>query len=117
MYFFAQLTPEVSRQRTLTSRAVKQKLLCPLILVFQLAPVLRYFDCLKYATRSYQCRMNNDQFGQKKYYLKMLKEEQDISLLRVFECFLEAAPHLVLQLTLMVIDYNDDRQFNSFHGK
>lgn len=36
----------------------------------------------------------------------MLKEEQDISLLRVFECFLEAAPHLVLQLTLIIYSYD-----------
>ncbi|KAK0175110.1 hypothetical protein PV327_008890 [Microctonus hyperodae] len=99
---------------TLTSRAVQQKFCCPFILIFQLAPVLRYMDCLKYACRSFQCRKDGNRDGQKKYYLKMLKEEQDISLLRVFECFLEAAPHQVLQLTLMMYDYNDDRKVN-FH--
>lgn len=93
---------------------MQQKFCCPFILIFQLAPVLRYMDCLKYACRSFQCRKDGNRDGQKKYYLKMLKEEQDISLLRVFECFLEAAPHQVLQLTLMMYDYNDDRKVN-FH--
>ncbi|CAD6236663.1 GSCOCG00008225001-RA-CDS, partial [Cotesia congregata] len=87
-------------------RILKLKLCCPFILVFQLAPVLRYLDCLKYACQSYQCRKDNDNYGQRKYYIKMLKEEQDISLLRVFECFLEAAPHLVLQLTLIIYTYD-----------
>ncbi|XP_057336709.1 XK-related protein 6 isoform X1 [Microplitis mediator] len=105
------------KKQTLAKRILKLKLCCPFILVFQLAPVLRYFDCLKYACQSYQCRKDKDNYGQKKYYVKMLKEEQDISLLRVFECFLEAAPHLVLQLTLIIYSYDGNVTVDSifFH--
>ncbi|CAG5073831.1 Similar to XKR6: XK-related protein 6 (Homo sapiens) [Cotesia congregata] len=102
----SEMKAEGIKKQTLARRILKLKLCCPFILVFQLAPVLRYLDCLKYACQSYQCRKDNDNYGQRKYYIKMLKEEQDISLLRVFECFLEAAPHLVLQLTLIIYTYD-----------
>ncbi|XP_028157007.1 uncharacterized protein LOC114350413 [Ostrinia furnacalis] len=32
----------------------------------------------------------------------MLKEDSDAALLRIFECFLEAAPQLVLQVSLLL---------------
>lgn len=45
----------------------------------------------------------------------MLKEDQDVALLRVFECFLEAAPQQVLQLTLMLKHYHNEVNFTFIH--
>lgn len=40
------------------------------------------------------------------YYALMLKEDSDAALLRVFECFLEAAPQQVLQTSLLLRQYD-----------
>lgn len=37
----------------------------------------------------------------------MLKEDSDISLLRLIECFLESAPQLALQLTIVLRNNGD----------
>lgn len=93
-----------------TRMAVQRKMCCVLILLFQLAPVLRYIDSLKYALKARKCKKLGDQAGQKQYYFKMLREDQDVALLRVFECFLEAAPQQILQVTILLRD--DDGKFS-----
>lgn len=40
------------------------------------------------------------------YYNLMLKEDSDASLLRIFECFLEAAPQQVLQTSLLLYQHD-----------
>ncbi|XP_011302176.1 XK-related protein 6 [Fopius arisanus] len=84
----------------------------PFILIFQLAPLFHHMDNWNFARNSYRAGKNDDQANQKKYYLKMLKEEEDIALLRVLECFLEAAPHIVLQLVIMMTDYESNLHVN-----
>lgn len=71
-----------------------------------MAPILRCIDAATFAIKSFWFRQNGDQDKRKKYYGKMIKEQEDIALLGVLECFLEAAPHLVLQLTIMMNDYH-----------
>lgn len=75
--------------------------------LLQLAPVTHYYETLKYALKARKCKKSGDRAGEKLYYLKMLKEDQDVALLRVFECFLEAAPQQILQLTLMLKHYHN----------
>lgn len=45
---------------------------------------------------------------QERYYKLMLKEDADVALLRVFECFLESAPQQILQISyLLKTHYNE----------
>lgn len=76
-------------------------------ILLQLAPVMHYYESLKYALKARKCKKSGDCIGERYYYLKMLKEDQDVSLLRVIECFLEAVPQQVLQLTLILKHYHN----------
>ncbi|XP_067005397.1 XK-related protein 6 [Anabrus simplex] len=73
------------------------------ILIFQLAPILRYCESLGYALKSRRAEKERDYLNQRKFYDLMLKEDSDVALLRVFECFLEAAPQQVLQATILLV--------------
>lgn len=85
------------------SRVMIQNKFCfVLAVIFQLAPVLHYYENLRYALKTRRCEKSQDRVGARQNYLKMLKEDQDVALLRIFECFLEAAPQQILQLTLLL---------------
>ncbi|XP_012265414.2 XK-related protein 6-like [Athalia rosae] len=75
-----------------------------LVFLFQLAPLLRYCNSLRYALKALRYKSNGLEAEQQHYYLKMLKEDEDVALLRVFECFLEAAPQQILQLNILLRD-------------
>jgi hypothetical protein len=102
-------TDNSDRSATLTDKFTKKRLCCFAVLIFQLAPVLRYFDALQYAIKSKKAEKNKDQENQRKYYELMVKEDSDVALLRVLECFLEAAPQQILQLAIIFsVKLNDD---------
>ncbi|CAG9860072.1 unnamed protein product [Phyllotreta striolata] len=91
----------VNRGTNLTKKCTKKGMCLLMVLLFQLAPILRYFDALKYALKSKEAEKNKDVENQRKYYELMIKEDSDVALLRVLECFLEAAPQLILQLAII----------------
>ncbi|XP_011643852.1 cell death abnormality protein 8 isoform X2 [Pogonomyrmex barbatus] len=101
--------------RKTTRLLIKNKLYCVIAVVLQLAPVIHYWETLKYALKARKCEKSRDHANEKRYYLKMLKEDQDVALLRVFECFLEAAPQQILQLTLMLKHYHNDINLEFVH--
>jgi len=90
---------------------IKNNLYFVVAVILQLAPVIHYYDTLKYALKALRCKKSGDRIGGRRYYLKMLKEDQDVALLRVFECFLEAAPQQTLQLTLILKHYHTEINF------
>ncbi|KAJ8710427.1 hypothetical protein PYW07_009793 [Mythimna separata] len=90
------------QQNSLTNEFTKRKWLQIFILVLQMAPILRFTDALIYAFKSRRAAHKHDTATQRKYYNLMLKEDSDAALLRIFECFLEAAPQQVLQTSLLL---------------
>lgn len=64
--------------------------------------ILRYFDALLYGLRSSFAGCRKQQMKQDYLYRKMLDEDCDAALLRLFYCVLNSAPQAVLQLTILL---------------
>ncbi|CAK1543678.1 unnamed protein product [Leptosia nina] len=94
------------QQNSLSNEFTKRKWLRIFILVLQMAPILRFADALIYAIKSRRAARKRDPTSQRMYYSLMLKEDSDAALLRIFECFLEAAPQQVLQTSLLLRQYD-----------
>ncbi|XP_066274599.1 XK-related protein 6-like [Branchiostoma lanceolatum] len=73
----------------------------------QLGTVVRCLEALRIGHRS---RTSRDHALRSWYYLAWIAEWTDICLLRMFEAFLESAPQLVLQLYIMQVKGQADRQ-------
>lgn len=69
-----------------------------IFLLLQLGPILRYIDSLIYGLKFLKHKNKEEQ---KRYYHFMVYEDTDATLLRLFECFMEAAPQLVLQIYIL----------------
>lgn len=74
-----------------------------ILLFLQLGPILRYLDSLLYGLKFRRSTANKA--DQKKYYQYMVYEDTDATMLRLFECFMEAAPQLVLQVYILARRY------------
>lgn len=61
----------------------------------------RYVETLQYALK-----LRSNKYGRsvkfEKYYKPLLREDSNLSLLRIIECFLEAAPQQVLQIAILL---------------
>jgi len=86
-----------------------------IVLVLQVAPVLRYFDSMRYGILSrvakYREERATDQAEKEhqrrervKWYTLMVYEDADATLLRLYESFMESAPQLVLQIYILLKD-------------
>lgn len=74
-----------------------------IFLLLQISPLLRYFDTLYYGIRSVVSRNNaHDQMLSTTHYRRMLDEDSNGALLRLFHCFLHAGPQCVIQLIILV---------------
>ncbi|KAG0722037.1 XK-related protein 6 [Chionoecetes opilio] len=71
------------------------------LLLCQLGPLQRYYDTLRYGWKSRKYWKRGDTQKQRQYYTWMLYEDGDSVFLRMFECFMESAPQLVLQLYIL----------------
>ena len=74
-------------------------------LLLQIAPLLRYIDTLIYGLKSKIAGKTAglDQW-QSTFYRRMLDEDTNGALLRLFHCFLHSAPQAVIQLMFLVGD-------------
>ncbi|XP_026807050.1 XK-related protein 6 [Rhopalosiphum maidis] len=101
-------------QRT-TQKLLSNRLLLPFLLILQMAPVLRYYDVLKYALKSHRAARKGNFDDQKNYYALMAKEDSYVSLLRIFECFLEAVPQQILQICIVLVEKKQGSTFQIVH--
>lgn len=94
-----------------------------IVLMLQIAPVLRYLDSMANGIRSrYFARVAakakniRDRHQARrsclKYYTLMVYEDADATLLRLFECFMESAPQLVLQMYILIRDPHAIQLYN-----
>lgn len=70
--------------------------------MFQLAPLLRYVETLTYGIKSKIFGSTGNSTEQMIMYRRMLDEDTNSALLRLFHCFLHAAPQTVIQLIILV---------------
>ncbi|KAF7281540.1 XK-related protein 6-like [Rhynchophorus ferrugineus] len=73
-----------------------------LFLLLQISPLLRYVDTLIYGIRSKVAASTDSNSKQLILYRRMLDEDANSSLLRLFHCFLHCAPQAVLQLVFLL---------------
>jgi len=95
-----------------------------LVLLLQIAPILRYIDSIRYglmsryarskelkaATEEERSRWHRDR---KKWYTLMVYEDADATLLRLYESFMESAPQLVLQIYILLKDPHANRIYHT----
>lgn len=83
----------------------KQWCIRVLILSLQLGPVMRYYDSIKFGRnfRNFKSRHGTKSKMARKYFQYMIYEDADATMLRLFECFLEAAPQLILQMYILAV--------------
>merc|ERR550517_1422095 len=73
-------------------------------LLFFLSPVARYVDTLFYGIQSKKAKRKKDFPRMASYYARMAYEDAGATFLRLFECFMESAPQLVLQIYILIKD-------------
>lgn len=91
-----------------------------LCLLLQFGPVMRYIDSIIFG---FKFRKFEESHGKKsriarRHFQYMIYEDTDATMLRLFECFLEAAPQLVLQIYIIAVSnrsYIDSDWTGTFH--
>jgi len=90
------------------------------VLLLQVAPILRYVDSIRYGLRSRRARAREltasceeerltSRKERVKWYTLMVYEDADATLLRLYESFMESAPQLVLQIYILLKDPHASR--------
>lgn len=67
----------------------------------------RYWKTLVYTIRCKFAENRNDKLDQKKWFDRLTNEDSDVALVRIFECFLEAAPQKILQISIILSGEED----------
>ncbi|XP_022251937.1 XK-related protein 4-like isoform X2 [Limulus polyphemus] len=88
----------MDENQALTSVSRVQWFVRVVFLILQLAPALRYIETLWYGFKVRASSRKEALKEVRAYYCKMVYENSNTSMLRLFECYMESAPQLVLQL-------------------
>ncbi|XP_018573910.1 XK-related protein 6 [Anoplophora glabripennis] len=83
--------------------SVAQWIVRIVFLLLHLAPLLRYIDTMIYGIKSKIAATTDNETKQTTLYRRMLDEDTNSALLRLFHCFLHAAPQAVIQLVILLI--------------
>lgn len=94
----------------------KEKTIRIIFLILQLAPVMRWIDSLRYGWKFRQIDKNNpnQRTLARTCYQHYIYEHTDATMLTMIEGFLEAAPQLVIQLSILL---NDADKFEKSSNK
>ncbi|XP_011177524.1 XK-related protein 6 [Zeugodacus cucurbitae] len=76
------------------------------ILVLVSSVFLRYWNTLIYSVKCKRAELQGNRDEQLEYYNSTTKEESDIALIRLFECFMETAPQKILLLSIILMQEN-----------
>lgn len=87
---------------SLGKTSVSQWIIRIIFLLLQVSPLLRYLDTLIYGLRSKVAGSSGIDQLQSTLYRRMLDEDSNGALLRLFHCFLHAAPQAVIQLMILL---------------
>ncbi|KAG5884623.1 hypothetical protein JTB14_023818 [Gonioctena quinquepunctata] len=87
---------------SLEPTSVTQWIVRLVFVLLQLTPLLRYTDTLIYGIRSKIAATTDNESKQIILYRRMLDEDTNSALLRLFHCFLHAAPQAILQLVILL---------------
>ncbi|XP_055843904.1 XK-related protein 4-like isoform X2 [Episyrphus balteatus] len=86
----------------LQDRDLNQEVLKVPWITLVLSFLFRYWNVLFYAIKCKKAECNSDPESQKKFYKLKIREESDVAFIRIFDCFLEAAPQKILQITIVL---------------
>ncbi|XP_053949546.1 XK-related protein 4 isoform X1 [Anastrepha ludens] len=67
---------------------------------------LRYWNSLIYSVKCKRSELQGSRDEQLEYYKLTVKEESDVALIRLFECFMETAPLKILLMSIMLTQEN-----------
>lgn len=87
---------------SMSKTSFSQWLVRILFLLLQIAPLLRYVDTLIFGLRSKVAMATGREHLQTTLYRRMLDEDTNSALLRLFHCFLHSAPQAVIQLMILL---------------
>ncbi|KAK4884757.1 hypothetical protein RN001_001028 [Aquatica leii] len=87
---------------SLGKTSVLQWIIRIVFLLIPLAPLLRYLDTFIYGIRSLIAKSSGNDNLHNTLYRRMLDEDSNGALLRLFHCFLHAAPQAIIQLMFLL---------------
>lgn len=97
-------------QEDVKENTVKRKPWYNVLLGVILLPFFfRYWQSLILCIQCKRAELRKDREAQKHYHNLLIKEDSDVALIRIFECFLEATPQKVLQITIYLMSAEELR--------